>query len=635
MNQFNSLRISYLTGIFILGFVFHTLAQKPNILWITIEDTSPEFIGCYGNENAHTPFIDLLGKEGVRFTNAFSTGTVCSPSRSTIITGVRTYEMGTGDHRSSYPIPDFIKGFPSYLRQAGYYTTNNSKTDYNTSDSKRLIEESWNESSNHAGWWGRKDGQPFFAVFNFMDSHQSRTMTWPYQEYKTKVLDKLSPEESIKENAFDMPPFYRDDPQMRKQLARVYNSLKLTDNKIGALLARLRKNHLMDSTIIFFYGDHGEGIPRGKTNGIGLGYRVPFIIWFPPMYKHLSLWGTGSVTGELTNFEDLAPTLLSLAGIRIPEYMKGRALLGKQKTSAPQFIFGANDRSDESTDLERSVISGRYIYNRNFMAYIPTIRWIKYQEVADIQQLMREDYRHKKLNELQQALFLPRPAESMYDLKNDPWEVHNLIQDPAMQPLIDSMRTALRENIIRSKDVMFLPEYRRAEISKYTTPYKYRLQEKDYPLNNILAAASLSGKRGEPVLIKQIALLKSKNNIVRYWALTGLKAQDPGYLKRHKKALEQTLNDNFPPVQILGASLCFELFSEEKAKSILINYIKNKNAELAVFAMQNINFLPDIKPFREAVEYVSDGNGAKDAYNIKAITDVLLYRLGVKKLSLK
>lgn len=635
MKKYNRKWIFYLSVFFIFCLYLPAFSQKPNILWITIEDTSPEFIGCYGNKNASTPVIDQLSEEGVQFTNAFSTGTVCSPSRFTIITGVHTYEAGTGDHRSRYPIPDFIKGFPWYLREAGYYTTNNSKTDYNTSDIKRLIKGSWNESSNKAGWWGRKPGQPFFAVFNFADSHQSRTMTWPYEKYKTKVLDKLSPEEQIGENDFDMPPFYRDDPQMRKQMARVYNSLKLTDNKIGALLARLKKDHLMDSTIIFFYGDHGEGIPRGKTNGIDLGYRVPFIIWFPPAYRDLSPWGTGVVTDGLTNFEDLAPTLLSLAGIEIPDYMQGRALLGSQRTPTPRFILGSTDRSDESTDLERSVISDRYIYNRNFMAYMPEMRWMKYQEVAKIKQLMRADFQTGKLNKIQSQMFLPRPAESLYDLKNDPWELHNLVNDPNMQPLLDSMREALKENIIQSKDIMFLPEYERALISKQTTPYEYRLDKENYPIKEVYAAASLSGKRGKDILLQQIKLLKDNNKIIRYWAITGLKAQPSELLKKHKNILENTLQDNYPPVKIMGASICYELFADEEAKNILIDFCKNKNENLALLALQNISYLSKIKPFTKAIKYVSSGQGATDAYNLKAITDVLLYRLGVKELSLK
>ncbi len=200
--------------------------NKPNILWITIEDTSPQFIGCYGNKDARTPVIDKLAKEGVRFTNAFSTGTVSSPSRSTITTGVRAYKMGTGNHRSNYPIPSFIHGFPYYLQKAGYYTTNNVKTDYNIAKPEEFIKDAWDESSNKAGWWNQKPGEPFFAVFKFMDSHQSRTMTDSYDKYVNEVIDHLPVTDRIGDYDFEVPPFYRNSPEMRKQLARVYNALK-------------------------------------------------------------------------------------------------------------------------------------------------------------------------------------------------------------------------------------------------------------------------------------------------------------------------------------------------------------------------------------------------------------------------
>ena len=210
--------------------------QKPNILWVTIEDTSPEFIGCYGNKAARTPNIDKLAAEGVRFSNAFSTGTVCSPSRTAIITGVKTYCTGTGHHRSKFPLPGYMKGFPYYLQQVGYYTTNHAKTDYNITNEQAFIKTTWNESSVKAGWEDRKPGQPFFAVHNFMSSHQSQTMTNPYQQYQKAILGNLTKDEIIPDDAFDMPPFYHDTPEMRKEMARVYNSITLTDKRIGELL---------------------------------------------------------------------------------------------------------------------------------------------------------------------------------------------------------------------------------------------------------------------------------------------------------------------------------------------------------------------------------------------------------------
>lgn len=193
--------------------------QRPNILWLTYEDTSPYFVGCYGNEDAHTPVMDDLAENGIRFDNAFSTGTVSSPSRFCLITGCKPGKFGTGNHRSNYQIPSFIHGFPEFLRRAGYYTTNNSKTDYNHKMHRAMILDSWDESSGKASWRGRKPGQPFFAVFNSGHSHQSRTMTNPWEVYEEQVLSKLDKERILSVNdKFEMPLFYCDTPDMRKQV---------------------------------------------------------------------------------------------------------------------------------------------------------------------------------------------------------------------------------------------------------------------------------------------------------------------------------------------------------------------------------------------------------------------------------
>ena len=160
-----------------------------------------------------------------------------------------------------------------------------------------------------------------------MDSHQSRTMTFSYKNYEKLVIDKLPETNQIGEQDFPMPPIYRDSPEMRKQFARVYNSIALTDINIGKLLKRLEDDGLRDDTIIFCFADHGEGMPRGKTNGINYGYQIPFIAWFPEKYKHLSpIKTTGAITNEMICFEDLAPTMLAIAGVPVPKHMKGRVL---------------------------------------------------------------------------------------------------------------------------------------------------------------------------------------------------------------------------------------------------------------------------------------------------------------------
>ena len=602
--------------------------KKPNILWITIEDTSPQFIGCYGNTNARTPVIDKLAAEGIRFTNAFSTGTVCSPSRTAIITGVKTYKTGTGNHRSKYAVPEFIKGFPYYLQQQGYYTTNNVKTDYNVAGEKDFIAVAWNESSNNAGWWNRKPGQPFFAVFNYNESHQSRTMTETYDWYVENVYNQLLPNERIGDNDFEMPPFYLDSPEMRRQFARVYNSIKLTDNKIGELLARLENDNLKDSTIIFFYADHGEGMPRGKTNGINYGYRVPFIIWFPKMYKHFSPWGkAGIVSDELIDFTDLAPTLLSLAGGEIPKHLEGRSVLGKKRSKPVDYLFLSSDRSDNGIDMVRTVTDGKYVYSRNFLPFINEARYIRYMEIGEIKQQMRKDLAENKLNPLQKSLFEPRPAEFLFDIETDLWETNNLAKDPEYKSVVEKMRTLMKNEVLRSRDVMFLPEYEISLLSKTTSAYEFRMSNEKYPLEEIYEAASLAGFRSKEVAAKQVEMLKSPNTIVRYWAILGLRSQNKEDLKPFSADILNSMEDIYPPIGVTASAIAYEIFENKSAEENLKEFCAQDNLQVSLMAINYLLYSNNREPFVETIREVQK---MKDRdYNVKAACMDVLGSLGL------
>ncbi len=609
----------------IIGFTAHG-QDRPNILWLTFEDTSPEFIGIYGNLTAKTPTMDQLAREGVRFNYAFSTGSVCSPSRSALITGVKTYELGTGNHRSAYPIPDFIHGFPKYLKDAGYYTTNNSKTDYNTSDAQRIIKESWDESSGKAGWWNRADGQPFFAVFNSNSSHQSRTMTFPYTEYKTMILDQLP--DSMKHADADvfMPPYYRDSPEMRKQMARVNNSISKTDLEFKELLDRLEKEGLRQNTIIFLYADHGEGMPRSKTNGIGLGHRVPFVIWFPEKYQHLSPWGkAGAVTDEMIDFVDLPPTVLALAGIEVPDYMNGRVLTGPQRQPEPKYLYLSSDRSDESYDLTRTVIQGKYAYSRAFVPYIQELRYLLYMDMGEITEKIRQDYKAGKLSAIQRQMLEPRPAEYLYDMEKDPWEINNLANDPAYAKLLGRFRKAQEKEILQKKDILFLPEYEIAQISKTTTPYQYRDKLNLKPIYNM---AKWSGFRTEKARKIQVKGLEDANKFVRYWALLGLKSNVEAITDLEKFALTDALADPYLPARIVAASLVSELADAPTARKILVDAIQSNDDDLSNLAIQQImyqpnaaSFLPEIKNFYEQQKKL----GKKKLFNANRSAEMMLY----------
>lgn len=632
----NRLQINVLLLAFLMCSLSSIGQQKPNVLWITIEDTSPHFIGCYGNENASTPVIDKLAAEGVRFSNSFSTGTVCSASRSAIITGVNTFKMGTGHHRSRYPVPEYIKGFPYYLQQQGYYVSNNSKTDYNVADIRDFTKEAWNESSKTAGWWNRKPGQSFFSVFNFTESHQSRTMSQPYEWYQENVFNQIPVEQRIAENAFDMPPFYNDTPEMRKHFARVYNSIKLTDIRIGELLEKLEKDNLCDSTIIFFYADHGEGIPRGKTNGINLGYRVPFVIWFPEMYKHLSPWGTaGVVTDELIDFKDLAPTMVSLTGGTIPEYMVGRVLLGEERSEPVDYLQLSADRADNGPDLVRSITDGRFMYSRNFMPYIPQMRSVRYVEVGEITQVMRHDLDEGKLNKFQQSIFEERPTEYLFDTQNDTWEANNLAANPDYKGVLQKMRKLLDKSILDTRDVHFLPEYEIGEVSKTGTAYEFRMDNDAYPIKEIYAAASLSGKRSAKVAKKQINLLEDGNKIVRYWAMLGLRSQASDLLQSYQEQITLAMDDDYPPVAVLAAAIAYREFANKDAEARLKEYCISDNLDVALMAVNQILHFDKRKPFEETILKVYNMTGRN--YNVRAGCHVFMrmQNIGAENFSYK
>ncbi|MCP9236670.1 sulfatase-like hydrolase/transferase [Lewinella sp. JB7] len=605
-------------------------SERPNVLWLTIEDTSPQFIGAYGNTDVHTPNIDRLAAEGIRFDRAFAPAPVCAIARNALITGMSPDKLGTGNHRSAYPVPEFIRGYPAYLRDRGYYTTNNAKTDYNTSRADAIIAESWDESSNKAGWWDRAPGQPFFSVFNFAESHQSRTMTQPRPWYEKNVLAHLPDSLRTRASELEMLPVYRDSPEMREHVARVYNSINLMDLRIGEMLDRLEADGLTDSTIIFVYADHGEAVPGGKATASGLGYRVPFLIWFPEVYRHLSPWKSGSVSQELLTFLDLGPTLISLTGGDIPEYMDGRAALGGAREPAPEYIFAGRNRLDETPDLARSVTDGRYLYTRNFFPQYPAQKPQKYADVSDIVQAIRADDRAGLLSEPQSRILRPQPAETLFDLQSDPWERHNLIDDPAYADRARRMREAVREEILAERDVHFLPE---VALAKLPMPYTFRQDRENYPLSEALEVALIDPvtAKGQRKLIRALG---DKRQLVRYWAAVVLGRVPPS--PNAVAGLRTALNDEHFTVAIYAAgALVRHTDDAGAAAELLRTHALGEEPYRALSALQQMqyagpamrDFLPD---FRAKLKQLDAEPGADKnmAYNLRSIVETSIFLLG-------
>ncbi len=576
--------------------------ERPNVLCLTYEDTSPQFIGCYGNAAAHTPTMDSLANNGgIRFNYAYSNSSVSSPSRSCIITGMDVNITGTGNHRYERPVPENVKGFPYYLRQAGYYTSNNVKTDYNISN-PNFISEAWNESSGTAHWRKRPDkSTPFFSVFNINYSHQSYATRNEFNYYKTEILDKL--EEKRKTNEADMiiPAFYRDDAEMHSLMTRVQNCINYTDQVMEGYLAQLRNDNLDQNTIIFLFADHGEGMPRAKTCPLGMGYRVPFIVWFPEKWKHLNPFQGQVIDDTQICFEDLAPTLLKLAGIECPPKLKGKAFLGENPEKR-EYIYASRNRISESPGIERSVIKGKYVYTRVFSPYTPTVKNQGYDYNCDILCSVRKNMYYGLLNEVQMEPFLPRVTEYLYDLETDQWETTNLAVNSAYTGILTELRIEMVRYVKETKDLGFMPEYEMQKRASGKTPLEVR--NTNYNIDAIVDAALLSGQ-GATVLETQLNLLQNKDELIRYWAAVGIYNQGEQAVI-HKETLVNALNnETFDGTRIELAAFLYNFCDYEPGAEILKEYAKGNDELLANDAVVKIQYLGEkTADFRELIDEI-------------------------------
>jgi uncharacterized sulfatase len=418
----------------------------PNILWITIEDLTP-MLGCYGDPVAVTPTIDQLASAGVRFTNAYASAAVCSPARSCLITGVFATTLGTQNLRSETSIPNEIVPFPKFLRAAGYYCTNNDKEDYNFE-----TDGIWDESSKEAHWRNRASDQPFFAVFNFETTHQSKifgtdsTYGVRYEKYLNKI-DRTPPDQ------VPLPPYSFDTPEIRKLWARYYDNVQIVDLQIKQLLDELEADGLEENTIIFFYSDHGTGMPRGKRALYDSGTKVPLIIVAPDAYQKSLGLTPGTVNHHLVSFADFAPTMLNLLGLQIPDFIQGKPFLGPHE-QPNDFVFATSDRVDEAYELVRSIRTEEYRYVRNYLPHRPLIQPNFYSDQSEISQSNKEILQQNpELTAAQQSMWWPkRPVEELYHTKNDPFETNNLAGDPKFERILVDLRVKNKEMILKTRD---------------------------------------------------------------------------------------------------------------------------------------------------------------------------------------
>ena len=468
MNQIKSFLFFGLLLITTPSSLAQKISKKPlNVVWISCEDMGP-VLSAYGNKAVHTPNIDRLANEGIKYTNAYATVGVCAPSRFSIITGMYPARLGahnmrTGDHnnfkwpediklrknkgvldKSGKNVPDYevvppayVKPFPEYLRAQGYYCVNDNKCDYQFNAPFTA----WDDVYGGGSYKNAPEGRPFFYVKNYYTTHESRI--WLRKDKPMTVAPSSVP----------VPDYYADIPIVREGIARKYSNIEALDKEVGILLDALEADGVMENSVIFFWSDHGGNLLRQKRAVGDSGLHVPLIIRYPDGYR------AGETESRMVSLMDLAPTVLSLTGQKPPKYMDGKAFAGPFEEAPRDYIYGSADRFDESTDMQRSVLDGRYVYIKNFMPELPLIYRNRYREQIPMNKHLIELDADGKLEGDAAYIFMKtKPLEELYDLKNDPYEVNNLANDPAHAEKLKLLRSQLSQWQASIKDRGFTPE---------------------------------------------------------------------------------------------------------------------------------------------------------------------------------
>jgi N-sulfoglucosamine sulfohydrolase len=436
--------------------------EPPNVLWLIAEDLGPE-LGSFGTPEVRTPNLDRLAGNGMLFTQAFASSPVCSPSRSAFNTGMYQTTIGAHNHRSHrpddpseypFPLPDGVRIVSDWLRDAGYFTANirqlpegidfqgTGKTDWNfTVEGQPFDTDRWEDLKTH---------EPFYAQVNFPETHRGRE----WDNARERTTRPADAERVV------LPPYYPDHPVVRADWAQYLNAVMALDGKIGMVLQLLEEDGLADNTIVFFMGDHGRAMVRGKQWPYDSGLHVPLIVYWPAALSPPTAYEAGTTSDRLISLIDVAATTLDIAGVPIPELMQGRVFLGANEDQPRQYVFGGRDRGDETVDRIRTVRTNRYRYIRNFMPERPFLQTNRYKEATyPTIWVLRKLNSESKLTPMQARLLAPsRPGEELYDVIADPYEIENLATSPSHSEVLDQLRSVLDAWIVESNDQGRIPE---------------------------------------------------------------------------------------------------------------------------------------------------------------------------------
>lgn len=558
--------------------------ERPNVVWIVSEDNSP-YLGCYGEPLARTPVLDGLAKQGVRYTNARSAAPVCAPSRCSIITARFAIALGTQNMRSRWPLPEDIRYFPEYLREAGYYCTNNAKTDYNVGNDR--IKDAWDESSKGAHWKNRPEGKPFFAVFNTELSHESSLH---------KRFPLITDPAAVR-----VPAYLPDLPAVRQDIAQYHDRVALMDAFVGTKLKELEAAGLLESTIVVYYSDHGGAIPRGKRFLYDSGTRVPLIISVPERFKDLAPQAAGTVCADQVSLIDLGPTVLSWCGVALPSGIHGRAIAGPARSPAPAVGFAFRDRMDERNDGSRAVYDGRYVYIRNYHPLVPNGQYLDYLWKAAAMKAWADAFTAGSLTPAQALFFQPKPVEELFDSTVDPDNVLNLATDPARAGDLARLRTALNERLLAIRDTGFLPEALLHTLRADQPAAVYAADDARFPIARLIPLIDRMQVQRDVSAVD--AALADAHPAVRWWG-----ASCAALLPHEPMGLAALLQDSTPAIRIAAAETILRRRQDPAAVAAL-NEVLTSTADWPVrlAAANTVSRLADRAPFTAALEATKQG----------------------------
>lgn len=568
-------------------------ADKPNILWLTCEDNSVDWVGCYGNPHADTPNIDKLATEGFQYMHCYANAPVCAPQRSTWITGVHAVSMGTHPMRSRYPIPhDIIKYYPDLLKKAGYFVGNITKTDYNIGG--RGDNECWD--TNKLNWDEMKEKQPFFMVINNTKSHESQA--FGDVNHTTHSPDDVR-----------LAKYHPDIPDIRKNYALYHDQMKKMDTDIGAALAKLESMGLAENTIVIHNSDHGGVIARSKRFLFNSGTHCPLIIRIPEKFKDLRPGSPGSKIDDLVSFIDMPKTWLSICGAETPDYMQGKVFLGPAKEKRDYHV-SFRGRMDERCDNVRAIRDTKLLYIRNYMPYAPWGQHLNYLWTMKATQAWEAYHKAGKTDAVTGRFFGTKPMEELYDTTADPDNVVNLIDDPKYAADVVRLSKALDAWQIKNFDAGLLPE---SEVVKRSedcgkTIYEMVRDPKLYNLKAYQEASALALEQDVAKLPALYSNLEESDAGVRYWGVVGcFNLQEGNKLDMEK--IRKCLADESHHVRAMAAWIVYRDGDKKSAQDCWNDMLANSSyASLKIFNI--IDWIGDgHKPYEEAMSACQFSHG--------------------------